>query len=271
MRYLLPPVLRYALAAAYAYGAAVHVANMIGLSGFDWIEAPLKWQVLDVVYLVLDVIVVCGLIFQSRLGLIAFTVASISQIALYTVFRDWVLDVPSTFVPTVEQQAYLWKLVVFHFICLTLVIIALLRDRNRVVVIVVIPFILSAPQPVDADPMLLSGLWSSPGLSMVVVFEACPNDRTARCGRFVWSWDGDDELEHKYNSLVVQNVRANGNHWRGSLIDPSNGRRYRGTLKRIDEQTLELEGCYGPFCQQQTWRSLNSTIDHLLNVRKRES
>ena len=42
------PVLRYAIAACYAYGAAVHVTNMVGLSGFDWLEAPLKWQVLDV-------------------------------------------------------------------------------------------------------------------------------------------------------------------------------------------------------------------------------
>lgn len=166
MRCHLPPVLRYGLAAAYAYGAVVHVANIAGLSGFDWTEAPLKWQVLDVLYLVLDVIVVCGLMFQPRTGLIAFAVAAISQIFLYTVFREWVLDVPTAYKPTVEQQAYLWTLVAFHIVSLTLVIVVLLRHRGRVAVIVMMPFVLPVSQPADASPPLLNGLWSSPGLAI---------------------------------------------------------------------------------------------------------
>ena len=41
------------VSAFYAYGALVHVLNIAGRSGFDWSRAPVKWQVLDVIYLVL--------------------------------------------------------------------------------------------------------------------------------------------------------------------------------------------------------------------------
>ena len=32
--------------AFYAYGAGVHVSNLLSVTGFDWRAAPLKWQVL---------------------------------------------------------------------------------------------------------------------------------------------------------------------------------------------------------------------------------
>ena len=65
----------YGIAAAYAYGAYVHVANMASLTGFDWPYAPLKWQVLDIVYLVLDLVVVAGVILDRRFWIIAFGIA----------------------------------------------------------------------------------------------------------------------------------------------------------------------------------------------------
>ena len=46
------------VAAFYAFGALVHVMNILGLSGYSWLRAPLKWQVLDVTYLLLDILVV---------------------------------------------------------------------------------------------------------------------------------------------------------------------------------------------------------------------
>ncbi|MFK7967540.1 MAG: hypothetical protein AB8C46_26565 [Burkholderiaceae bacterium] len=51
----------WVIAAFYLYGAGVHVMNMLSLTGFEWQSAPLKWQVLDVVYLVIDLAVVVGL------------------------------------------------------------------------------------------------------------------------------------------------------------------------------------------------------------------
>ena len=109
----------------YAYGAVVHVLNMLSLSGFEWQSAPLKWQALDIVYLVLDVIVVVGLLLSWRAGYVAFYVAAVSQIILYTVFRSWITDVPPEFAVTDEQRSYLTGLVIFHCVTIALVTAAL--------------------------------------------------------------------------------------------------------------------------------------------------
>ena len=114
-------VVIWIIALFYLYGAAVHVFNIMGLSGFDWRTAPLKWQVLDIVYLVIDLLVVAGLTLSWKIGFAAFYVAAISQIVLYTVFRDWIIDVPTEFSVSEEQRGYLTSLVIFH--CVTIVLI----------------------------------------------------------------------------------------------------------------------------------------------------
>ena len=119
------------VALAYAYGALVHVLNMLDLSGFDWSAAPFKWQVLDVVYLVVDVAAVVGLIFRRTFGIIAFLFGGISQIILYTAFRSWIIDVPAEFAPTPEQAAYLTSLVWFHVITLSVFFVLVLRFRRK--------------------------------------------------------------------------------------------------------------------------------------------
>jgi hypothetical protein len=115
----------WTIALFYGYGAAVHVFNILGLSGFDWSEAPLKWQALDLIYLALDLIVAVGFFLRSRLAYLAFYVAALSQIVLYTLLRSWILDVPPDFAPTPEQRSYLSLLVAFHVVTLTLVSVVL--------------------------------------------------------------------------------------------------------------------------------------------------
>jgi len=266
MRYSLPGWLRYGLAAAYAYGAAVHVANILGHNGFDWAHAPQRWQVLDVVYLVLDAVVVWGLIFRLRVGLVALVFAAGSQIVLYTMLRGWILDVPSAFVPTPQEQAYITGLVVFHITTLTAVFFVLLHKGNALKSLFILALLAFVPPSPAANRQTVNGVWASPGLAMVVRFEPCDENRARSCGRFLWSWDGDDSLKHKIGSLVLRDIRPDGKHWRGSLIDPSSGRTYRGTLQQIDENTLLLRGCFGPFCQSQTWRSVNSLTADLLGI-----
>ena len=119
-----------AAALFYLYGAAVHVMNMAGVNGFDWLRAPAKWQVLDVVYLVLDVTVVVGIVRGWWLGFAAFFVAALSQIVLYTAGRSWVLDVPAEFAPSPAQVAYLDGLVGFHIVSIVLVGLALILQRR---------------------------------------------------------------------------------------------------------------------------------------------
>ena len=63
-------------------------------------------------------------------GFSAFYPAAISQIVLYTLFRDWITDVPPEFAVTEQQRGYLTTLVIFHGATLALVTLALwLRTR----------------------------------------------------------------------------------------------------------------------------------------------
>lgn len=117
------------IAAFYAYGALVHILNILSLTGFAWRIAPLKWQLLDVAYLILDVTVVVGLLRGARIGIWAFYCAACSQIALYTVFRTWVLDVPDAFLRTPEEIAYLDSLVLFHLATIAIMTAAIRWGR----------------------------------------------------------------------------------------------------------------------------------------------
>ncbi|MEM1429617.1 MAG: hypothetical protein AAGG09_09180 [Pseudomonadota bacterium] len=130
-QFALPPTLRTSLAAFYGYGAAVHIANIMGWTGFNWALAPLKWQALDGFYLVLDVAVVAGLLAGRAWAVPALVFAATSQILLYTVFRAWILDVPADFVVAPPDVTYLYGLVVFHIACLAALGGVFLRNRHR--------------------------------------------------------------------------------------------------------------------------------------------
>lgn len=129
MRKMIVIAILLVASAFYAYGAVVHVANMLSATGFDWPKAPFKWQALDVVYLVLDALVAVGLWRCWWLSIACFYVASFSQIALYTLGRGWVLDVPQEFRPPEESLRYLDTLVAFHLVALAAVTFALLLCR----------------------------------------------------------------------------------------------------------------------------------------------
>ena len=127
-------IVLWVIALFYLYGGAVHVLNMLSQTGFDWGRAPLKWQILDVVYLVLDILVVVGFAFERRYGAIAFYVAAISQVILYSIFRDWIIDVPAEFAVSNEQRAYLTTLVWFHVATIVMVTVAIgIRSRGTTI------------------------------------------------------------------------------------------------------------------------------------------
>ena len=105
----------------YLYGAGVHVANMASATGFDWGGSPLRWRLLDVIYLVVDLLVAAGLFRVWRPSVVGFFAAALSQIVLYTVGRSWILDVPQQFTRSPEEVAYLDTLVGFHLVTVVLV------------------------------------------------------------------------------------------------------------------------------------------------------
>ena len=49
------------LAVVLLYGAAVHVGNMLGLTGTPWLQTPRLHRAMDVVLLVFDLVVAAGL------------------------------------------------------------------------------------------------------------------------------------------------------------------------------------------------------------------
>lgn len=98
---------------------------MLSMTGLEWRSAPVKWQALDVLYLIIDVVVVVGLPLSWKAGYVAFYLAALSQIVLYTAFRGWIVDVPPEFAVSDEQRSYLTGLVVFHRVTLMLVTAAL--------------------------------------------------------------------------------------------------------------------------------------------------
>ena len=100
------------------------------MTGFDWRNAPAKWQILDLVYLLLDITVVTGLALRSAVGYVALLIAAASQISLYTLFRTWIVDVPEPFTRTPEEIAYLDTLVAFHIVTLCLFCMAMWLDRR---------------------------------------------------------------------------------------------------------------------------------------------
>ena len=122
---LIASIVIWVVAAFYLCGAAAHVLNMLGRSGFDWRAAPAKWKILDVSYLFVDLVVAAGLVLGWKVGYVAFYFAAISQIVLYTQLRDWILDVPAEFAVSDEQRGSLTGLVIFHCVALVLVSLAL--------------------------------------------------------------------------------------------------------------------------------------------------
>ncbi|MEM1105966.1 MAG: DUF2147 domain-containing protein [Pseudomonadota bacterium] len=55
--------------------------------------------------------------------------------------------------------------------------------------------------------------------------------------------------------MMLSGFEARRRDWRGGEIyDPEEGRTYGSRLKRLDDGTLEVKGCVGPFCQTQVWQ-----------------
>jgi len=125
MGILLPRIILWLIAAFYAFGAYEHIASIAGQHGYTWSEAPLKWQVLDILYLTLDIVVTVGFLLRWRIGVFAFFAVAVSQIVIYTLLRSWFVDVPAKFTPAPEHLGYLNMLVIFHVVAIVLVLVAL--------------------------------------------------------------------------------------------------------------------------------------------------
>ncbi len=101
------------LALFFLYGAIVHYGNLLGFGEMPWREAPLSWQIGDIVYAIIDTLAVIGLWNKTAWGIGFFLVAAISQLILY-------LGFPDLFAFTPEQKQALWSLIIFHIITISI-------------------------------------------------------------------------------------------------------------------------------------------------------
>ncbi len=106
-----------------------------------------------------------------------------------------------------------------------------------------------------SDAFELHGQYASPGLGVIVGFEDCSANTAAKCGRLVWVWDVKDTPHAQVGDLILIDLVFNGKVWEGGLRDPKTGRTYRGTIQRPSKHQLNLKGCAGVFCANQTWHS----------------
>ncbi len=56
---------------------------------------------------------------------------------------------------------------------------------------------------------------------------------------------------------LLSDFRRGRDSWRsGRIYDPQSGRSYRSFLKKLPDGRLQVQGCFGPFCQTQRWEPI---------------
>ena len=93
-----PWTARYArvMAIFLLYGAALHIANILGLTGNPWLVTPMLWRVMDVGLLVFNIVAAIGLFrgFAWSVWLV-FSGILLLQFMPYTLFRSQFILKPS--------------------------------------------------------------------------------------------------------------------------------------------------------------------------------
>ncbi len=125
MAYWTARVILWLIAVCYSVFAFGHAMNIAGMAGFDWRNAPLAWQLIDVLYIAADLAVVYGFVLLRPIGFMAFFIAALSQLALF-----WAL--PGEGVGGgAQRSAYLAIFIPFHIATIALVLVAIVLLRKR--------------------------------------------------------------------------------------------------------------------------------------------
>ncbi|MEM9163985.1 MAG: hypothetical protein AAGC54_13070 [Cyanobacteria bacterium P01_F01_bin.4] len=84
------------VACILAYGALMHIGNMLGWSGTPWLQTPLHWRIMDGVLLAFNAIAAVGL-WRRRPWAIILLIGGIVTLQLipYTLFRPYFIETPA--------------------------------------------------------------------------------------------------------------------------------------------------------------------------------
>lgn len=114
-----------------------------------------------------------------------------------------------------------------------------------------------------SQPGPIAGRWLTGGGKAVVQVATCGE---AICGRIERVLDprapqNARDVNNPDQSLrsrpiegltILSGFTPAGTRWRGRIYDPETGRTYRSEMWR-ENATLKVKGCWGPFCQTQSW------------------
>jgi len=93
------------------------------------------------------------------------------------------------------------------------------------------------------------GTWLRPSNGAQVEFYRCG---AKLCGKVV----DKGTSSAKVGVVIVSGaVKTGANAWKGSLLNPDDGKTYAGVITLVGADGLNLKGCaLGVFCQGETWR-----------------
>ena len=93
------------------------------------------------------------------------------------------------------------------------------------------------------------GEWLRPSNGARVNFYNCGGKL---CGKVV----GKGSSSAKIGTVILSGAAKSGdNEWRGSLLNPDDGKTYKGVITLVGDDGLNLKGCaLGLFCEGETWR-----------------
>ncbi|GGY36222.1 hypothetical protein GCM10007148_00460 [Parvularcula lutaonensis] len=106
------------------------------------------------------------------------------------------------------------------------------------------------------SPLDVDGVWATEnGRAHVEIVET--EDGSIR-GQIIWyaSFE-EDQAEGETGILgvtLLEDYERRDDGWRnGTIYNLKNGRAFRSAIFRTGEDTLNVQGCLGPFCRDQHW------------------
>ncbi|NRA30205.1 MAG: DUF2147 domain-containing protein [Parvularculaceae bacterium] len=106
-----------------------------------------------------------------------------------------------------------------------------------------------------SGPHDVEGVWATGnGRAHVEISETA--DGSIR-GEIIWyaSYGTPEDDGGILGMTLLEDFERADDRWRrGTIINLKNGRAYKSTLERVDEDTLAVEGCLSLFCRTQSWK-----------------
>ncbi len=111
----------------------------------------------------------------------------------------------------------------------------------------------------------ITGRWTTKEKDAVIEIYACGSNMCGKISKYLKTPpNGVDQkdVNNPNKALrtrkvlginILNNLKADGDKWRGTIYDPRNGKSYRSVVYKQKNGNLNVQGCIGPICQSQVW------------------